>query len=396
MRAASRTILGVVTAVLVLMNFGACTTKSVARQVRSGPSINHQLLYDLMSEYDIPGVAVAVSHKGEDQFGNYGSADLTSGSAVTPDTLFEIGSVSKLFTATSAALAEQEGLISLSAPIGDYLPELAETPLGDVAVLHLSTHTAGGFPLQLPDYVDSGGALVQYYRDWVPEFPVGVYRHYANPSIGLLSLIVARTRGMSFAELMEQDLFPSIGMDHTFINVPENEQCNYAWGHNRNGERVRINPAVLDDEAYGVKTTSLDLLEFLKINIGCNAHSLGLQGAACRTHTSWFDTGMFHQAMIWEKYEYPIDLDELHSGNSYEVILGATPVFDVTRVQDNQVYVLSKTGSTGGFGSYVFVVPHEELAIVLLANKNIPIQARIDTVYQLAADFLGPTMGAAP
>ncbi len=387
----SRSIVGYATALFAMMGLGACSTSSARQQGGSLPSINHRLLLDLMSEYDIPGMAVAVSHRGKDRFGNYGVVDLSSGEAVTQETLFEIGSVSKLFTATLAAMAEQEGLVSLGAPIGDYLPELAETPLGDVAVLHLATHTAGGFPLQLPDHVNTENALIQYYRDWVPEFPEGTHRHYANPSIGLLGLLVARTKSKDFVELMEQGLFPNIGMKSSFINVPEEKRSNYAWGHNRRGERVRVSPALLADEAYGIKTTSSDLLKFLKLNLRCDSRRVTLARAVCRTHTSWFDTGSFHQAMIWEKYRHPIDSDELKSGNSYTMILEAAPVVGIDPMQADRPFVLSKTGSTGGFGAYVLVVPQEELAIALLANKNFPIQARVEAAHRLAADLLAAT-----
>jgi len=346
-----------------------------------------------MSEYDIPGMAVAVSYRGQDQFGDYGVIDLTSGEAVTRDTLFEIGSVSKLFTVMLATVAEQEGLFSLDAPIGGYMPDLDRTYLGRIAALHLTTHTAGGFPLQLPDHVATEAELVQYYRDWVPQHPEGTYRHYANPSIGLLGLLVARVKGVGFVELMEKDLFPSIGMSSSFIRVPEEERSNYAWGHNRRGEQVRVSPALLADESYGIKTTSTDLLKFLKLNLGCDGGLSALESAVCRMHMSCFDAGPFEQAMIWEKYEYPVDIDELRAGNSYRMIMEAAPVDEIRPAEAHEPFVLSKTGSTSGFGAYVLVVPDEELAIVLLANKNLPIQARVEAAHQLMADVLGATAG---
>jgi len=339
-------------------------------------------------------MAVAVSFKGRDEFGSYGVLDLASDEAVTKGTLFEIGSVSKIFTVTLAALAEQEGVISLDAPIGDYLAELAEAPLGQVAALHLATHTAGGFPLQLPDHVDTEESLIQYYRDWVPDFPEGSYRHYANPSIGLLGVLVARATGEGFVELMEQDLFPSVGMDNSYINIPDEAMDNYAWGHNRKGEQVRMNPAVLADEAYGVKTSSSDLLKFLKLNLCGEDCSRPLERAVRRTQEGHFDTGVFHQALIWDKYKYPIDLDELKAGNSYRMILEAATVIELDpKASADRPFALSKTGSTGGFSAYVLVVPQEELAIALLANKNFPIQARIEAVYQLATGILSATSG---
>ena len=348
-----------------------------------------QLISDLMIEHDIPGMSVAISHNSRDYFYNFGVLDRDSGAKVSKNTIFEVGSVSKLLTVTLATLAEQDERISLNEPIGKYLNELTGTPLGNIPVFHLATHTAGGFPLQLPDYIDTKSSLFEYYKKWEPEYPVGTYRHYANPSIGLLGLLVSEVNNKKFAELMERELLPNIGMTSTFVNVPDRELGNYAWGYNRDGEKVRVNPALLADEAYGVKTSSSDLLEFLKLNANSTFSSGHIASAVNSTHTGYFDTGFFQQALIWEKYEYPINPCKLLSGNSYEIILEPAPVDKLKdRASDEKAFALSKTGSTDGFGAYVLVIPHEKFAIALLANKNYPIGDRIETAYKLAAEVL--------
>ena len=93
--------------------------------------------------------------------------------------------------------------------------------------------------------------------------------------------------------------------------------------------------------------------------------------------------------MIWEKYAYPIDPCKLKAGNSYDVILEPTPVipFDSTELSDAP-YLLSKTGSTNGFGAYVFVLPDENFAGVMLANKNYPNGARLEAAYNIMSEVL--------
>ena len=373
--------------------FGGCAPKSdsLGDFDHLGSSIDQQVLRGLMATHDIPGLALAASYKGEDRFVSLGVVDRASGNPVTRDTIFEIGSVSKLFTVTLAVLAEQKGAMALDAPIGDYIEEPAGTPLGAIAVRHLATHTAGGFPLQLPAGIETEADLFAYYRAWNPEHPPGTMRHYANPSIGLLGLIVARVQEKKFAELAEQDLFPAIGVDSTFINVPGGALGRYAWGHNRRGERVRVNDALLADEAYGVKTTSADLLEFLKVGLDGDDCASPIARAVHRTHTSSFDTGVFEQAMIWEKYAYPLDPEALQAGNAYEMILEAIPVAALNPADsDGGPFVLSKAGSTGGFGAYVLMIPHEDLALVLLANKNYPNRERVEVLSGIAEAVLSP------
>jgi len=351
--------------------------------------IDQHVLLDLMAAHDIPGLALAVSYRGEDYVASLGVADRESGDPVSRETIFEIGSVSKLFTVTLAVLAEEEGVMSLDAPIGEYISELAKTPLGEIPLHHLATHTAGGFPLQLPAVIQTEADLFAYYQAWEPEYQPGAMRHYANPSIGLLGLLVGSAQSKGFAELAEQDLFFPIGMDSTFINVPDGALDCYAWGHNRRGERVRVNDALLADEAYGVKTTSDDLLEFLKLSLDHGDGASQLGRAVRRTHTSGYDIGIFEQAMIWEKYAYPIDPEALRAGNASKVILNAVPVMAVDpEDSDGRPFVLSKTGSTGGFGACVLVIPHEDLALVLLANKNYPNGARVEALSRIAMQIL--------
>lgn len=361
----------------------------ISKRPDSASASVNQLITRLMSENDIPGMAVAVSYNGSDYFYSHGVLDRKSERVVTQDTIFEIGSVSKLFTVTLAAQAEREGLISLDAPIGNYLDELAGTPLGELPIYHLATHTAGGFPLQLPEHVETETDLYAYFRSWKPGHPAGTQRHYANPSIGLLGVLVAKMKGERFSNLMKQELFPAIGATRTFITVPDAAVENYAWGHNRKGERVRVNPALLAAEAYGVKTTSADLLKFLKLNLNGSEISSSLTHSAQRTHTGYYDTEFFQQALIWEKYAYPIDPCKLKDGNAYKMIMEASAVTAMDPAMSDQVvFALSKTGSTGGFGAYVLIVPHENFALLLLANKNYPIGERVETAYRIAVEFL--------
>ncbi|WP_164663047.1 serine hydrolase, partial [Pseudomonas viridiflava] len=96
--------------------------------------------------------------------------------AITPDTLFELGSISKTFTATLATWAQANGQLSLTERIDTYVPQLRDTRLGKVPVFNLGTHTAGGFPLQFPDKVQTTGQMMAYFKAWQPDYLPGTYR----------------------------------------------------------------------------------------------------------------------------------------------------------------------------------------------------------------------------
>jgi beta-lactamase class C len=294
-----------------------------------------------------------VTIDGKRHFIEYGLASKSPAIPVTRDTLFELGSISKTFTATLATYAEIEGKLSLNDSVSTYRPELKGSALDDVRVLDLGTHTAGGFPLQLPDEVKDQKQLIAYFRAWKPQFAPGMSRSYANPSIGLLGVIAAKAMGESYETLMQRQLFPDLGLRRTFITVPAAEMKSYAWGYNRDDKPVRVSPALLATEAYGAKSNAVDMARYLEVNMGIGTVSEKIASAVQATHIGYFRSGELIQDLVWEQYPYPVELDKIVAGNSAKMIMNATPAtaIDPPMAPRGDV-VLNKTGSTNGFGAY--------------------------------------------
>ena len=91
-------------------------------------------IHPLMVEYDVPGMAVAITIAGQPHFFNYGVASRESGTPVNEETLFEIGSVSKTFTGTLAAYAQVRGKLSLDDRPGPYMPQLQGSAINQVSL----------------------------------------------------------------------------------------------------------------------------------------------------------------------------------------------------------------------------------------------------------------------
>ena len=109
-----------------------------------------------------------------------------------------------------------------------------------------------------------------------------------------------------------------------------------------------------------------------------------LEHAIAATHTGYFKAGVMTQDLIWEQYPYPVALKTLLEGNSMAMIFDATPVTPITPPQPPRDDVwINKTGSTNGFGAYVAFIPKKRLGIVLLANKNFPIDERVTVAYKI-------------
>ena len=338
----------------------------------------------VMAEHDVPGMAVAVTLNGKSWFFNYGLASREDGAAVSEHTLFELGSISKTFTATLAAYAQELGHLSLADHPGQYVPQLAHSPIDKVTLLHLLTYTAGGLPLQVPEGVTNAAAATSYLTHWKPDAAPGAMRRYSNPSIGLSGHITAIAMKTDFASAAEKRLFPQLGLRHTYVHVPPDAQRNYAWGYNRANKPVRVNPGVFDAEAYGVKSSAADMIRYVEANIAPGQLAAPMQRAVESTHVGHFEVGAMVQGLGWEQYPYPTTLERLLAGNSQTIIMEANPV--VRRLSAGTSHgprLFNKTGSTGGFGGYVLFVPEKKIGIVMLANKNYPIQARVQAAFAI-------------
>ena len=207
-----------------------------------------------MAKFDVPGMAVGLTLDARRHIFQFGVASREAGAPVTKETLFEIGSLSKTFTATLAALAQSLGKLSLQDSPGRMLPALRGSAIDAATLLHLGTYTAGGLPLQFPDDIGDEAQALDYYRTWKPAARPGKQRLYSNPSIGLLGHITGLAMQRDFTELAEKELFAKLGMRQTFLRVPASHLGAYAWGYSKANQPIRVSPGVFDTQAYGAKS----------------------------------------------------------------------------------------------------------------------------------------------
>lgn len=339
----------------------------------------------LLKAHDVPGIAVAVTIDGRQYFFNYGVASKETTAPVTQDTLFEIGSVSKTFTALLATYAQTQGKLSLDDHPGKYMPQLQGSAIDKASLLNLGTYTAGGLPLQFPGSVSNNATMVTWLQKWTPSAAPGLLRRYSNPSLGLFGHITALAMKGSFADLMEKEIFPKLGLRDTYIRVPAAKMDSYAWGYDRANRPVRVRPGVFDAETYGVKSTSADLLRTVEANIRPETLDAPMRSAVAGTHVGYFRVNEMVQGLGWEQYPYPVALEKLLAGNSDRMIyeLNAAIQLRTPPLVPPGVTLFNKTGSTNGFGAYVAFVPAKKIGIVILANRNIPIPARIKAAHSV-------------
>lgn len=338
----------------------------------------------LMQQQAIAGLAVAVVNKGQVHYFNYGVASKDSKQPVTENTLFEIGSVSKTFTATLGGYAQAIGKLKLTDKASEHLPALKGSAFDRISLLQLATYTAGGLPLQFPQSADSAETMLSYFQHWKPTYAPGTRRLYSNPSIGLFGYLAAQSLGQPFKVAMQNTLLPQLGLKNTYISVPADKAALYAQGYDKQQKPVRVSPGALDSEAYGIKTSAQDLAHYVMVNMHPDALENPLQQAIATTHTGYYTLNGMTQGLGWEYYPYPITLQALIDGNSTPMAMQAHKVdwLATPHVQPANV-LFNKTGSTGGFGAYVAYVPSKDIGVVILANKNYPNAERVKVAHAI-------------
>lgn len=379
-----RTLLQIIVA-LVFFKASAFGQRCDGDQKMRLAAVVNETIEPLLKEHEIPGMAVAVTVNGQRYLFSFGVGSKESGRRVTENTIFEIGSISKVFTATLAAYSESLGKLAFSDPVSRHVAELAGSSFDKVNLIELMTYTPGGLPLQFPEAVTNREEMVAFYRNWRPDFPPSTHRQYSNPSIGLAGHVAAKSLGQPFEELMEKRLFPMLGLANSYINVPANKMGDYAFGYNAQGRPIRVSPGVLAAEAYGVKTTAKDLVGLVeRISDPARIQDAAVRKAIGLTRRGYYQVGVMTQGLAWEMYNWPTALGRLLEGNSVDMIFKANPAQVLTPpVASRDDVLINKTGSTNGFGAYVAFVPSKRIGVVMLANKSYAIPARVTAAHRI-------------
>ncbi|WP_245105608.1 ADC family extended-spectrum class C beta-lactamase [Acinetobacter nosocomialis] len=333
----------------------------------------------LLEKYNVPGMAVGVIQNNKKYEAYYGLQSVQDKKAVNSNTIFELGSVSKLFTATAGAYAKNTGKISFDDTPRKYWKELKNTPIDQVNLLQLATYTSGNLALQFPDEVQTDQQVLTFFKDWKPKNPIGEYRQYSNPSIGLFGEIVGLSMKQPFSQVLEKTIFPDLGLKHSYVNVPKTQMQNYAFGYNQENQPIRVNPGPLDAPAYGVKSTLPDMLSFIHANLNPQKYPANIQRAINETHQGRYQVNSMYQALGWEEFAYPATLQTLLDSNSEQIVMKPNKVTAISKEPSFKMY--HKTGSTNGFGTYVVFIPKDNIGLVMLTNKRIPNEERIKVAY---------------
>lgn len=289
-----------------------------------------------------PGCACAVSQNGKEIVNRaYGSADLERNVLISPGTIFDIGSTRKQFIAAAILLLVKEQRLSLSDNIHKFIPELPDYG-HKITVNHLLTHTGGirDWTGLLPLANGNPDIMTLILRQRGLNFVPGEEWSYSNSGYVLLTEIVARASGLSFAEFMRKRLFEPLGMKTTYVDDLQNSVKNRSLAYKKEGGQWKTD-MLLGNERGGAGALLSTTDDLLIWNEALANNRLG--------------------AFVSEKLQEPT---KLNNGRKLSYARGLL-VESYRGVKE-----VWHSGGAGGYHSWIGRYPEQGLSIAILCNSD--------------------------
>jgi len=322
-----------------------------------------QLLAERADAYRVPGAVAGVLLDDELTLASWGKANLATGVDVTPDTLFQIGSITKIYTATLLSQMAGAGVVSLDEPVRAQLQEFAVADPGatlEITPRHLLAHTSGMHGDHLIDTGWNSDALERYVATLHAlgqiHSPDETYS-FCNTGFGVAGRLIENATGEHFDRVLRRRLTRPIGATST-VTLPQHALVHrVAVGHElpRGDESPKIVHrwplARANGPMGGILAPAAEVLAFARLHV---ASGIALNGAELLpAHTV--------EAMAEPQIESPLPDED--QGLAWTV-----------RRWDG-VTCLGQDGDTFGQRSYLRVIPERRFAVVVLANS--PAGARL-------------------
>jgi CubicO group peptidase (beta-lactamase class C family) len=309
----------------------------------------------------------------------FGVADRRTGTPVTPETAYWVGSLGKTLTATAILQLRERGLVELDAPVQRYLPWFRvadEAASARITVRHLLHHTAGLAGLadvavyrQDPAAVGpSTERAVRALRAVPLRRPPGEAHEYSNVSYAALGLVVEAASGEPYGAYVRRRIFEPLGMGRSTVDqaepAPADVARRYNWAFGQPVEYPYTLPPYLVPAGGRVVSTAADLARYASAHLGASATPLLAPASLAEAHAGGAPAG---------------------GGWSYALAWVNQPVGGAT--------VVWHDGDDGGASAFLGLLPERRLAVVLLAGGDAPgakIHAGLSVLSLLAEQELPP------
>lgn len=344
-------------------------------------------LTELARRHDVPGAVLGI-HQGDARpvLAGTGVLNTTTGVEVTADSVFQIGSVTKIWTATLVARLIEDGLIDLDAPVRALLPELrlSQPELTErVTMRHLLTHTSG---IDGDVFTDTGRGeeCLERYVHRLVDVPAlhapGATFSYCNAGYVLAGRVVEKVTGRVWDDALRHWLFEPLGLTHTVTIAEEAHRFRAAMGH-LPGPGGRPVPAPVWDmprscgPAGLIKTSVGDVLTFA----ACHLRG-GTTGDGTRILTEATTEAMARRQVTVPDASGTIDSWGL----------------GWSRYRWQNRTVIGHDGATVGQSAYLRLLPELGLAVALVANGGHATELHRELLTEVLSELAGIAVPPAP
>jgi len=327
----------------------ASTSDAIAKEETEHSMNTQNLLQEYIEDSGAVGASVAIIDNGKVTFYTYGKKSVNENDLISENTVFEIGSVTKVFTSLLLADMASKGQVQLDDPIEMYLPgvKIPELDGKKITLKHLATHTSGiprmpdNFAPQDPsnpykDYTIE--RLYEYLGSCTLTRPPGESFEYSNIGMGLLGSILSTRSEKSYEEMVQDAIASKLNMPSTSIVISDEMASNFATGHHL-AQTVSYWDIPGLAGAGALRSNVKDMAHFLVANMDEGNTSIHALLSQC------------HQQQYSPMPGFAVGLGWMLSTS-------------------NQADLIWHNGGTGGFRSYIGFNPKLKKGIIILSNST--------------------------
>ncbi len=334
-------------------------------------------LTELAAKHHVVGASLAVAVGDETATAAAGVLNARTGAPVTADSVFQIGSITKVWTATLVMQLVDQGLVDLDAPLTGYLPDfrvLDEQITSSVTARHLLDHTSGIGGDFFPDTGRGDDCVARYVAEMSglgATHPLGATMSYANSGFVLLGRLVEVVTGRSWDTVLRERLFAPLGLEAAGT-LPEEALL---WGAAAGHLGTEVTPQWGLPRAIGpaglIHARAVDLLAFARLHLADGVAADGRRVLSADAARAMREP----QAAIPEPWT-----SGSHVGLGWMLSDWGRPVF-------------GHDGQTLGQAAYLQVVPGPvPVAVALLTNSNDSQPLERELFSELLAEHAGVTV----
>lgn len=305
-----------------------------------------------MKRLQVPGVSIGIWHKGAEYAEGFGITSVEHPLPVTPDTLFQTGSISKTFTGTMLMQLAEWGKIDLDAPVRKYIRDFKlrdKDVTRKVTVRHLLTHMGGWVGDYFNDFGNGDDALDRMVKDIakLPQVqPLGMIWSYNNTGFNVAARIIEIATKKPYEQAAQEMLFDPLGLEMSFF-YPSDLLFTHRFvvGHQKLGDKVQVaRPWAIGragNGVGGVVSTVRDLLKYARFHMSNGKKNVISSRSLRAMRVPQADAGP-------------------------RGLMGIT--WFIRKVGDLTIY--AHGGATNGQQAYFFFIPEKDFALAILTNSD--------------------------